>query len=196
MTNPVTPYGFKYEGLYEGIEPTFGIYTGQISVSNTHSLYQFDPAVFSAGYWDHATVTGTTGAVVNGFFIGFDWLSISAGMRVYNRAWLGQTADLVANSTISCKVAIGVNLIVQARVTGASNNPIVQANVGSYINFAVGAGPGANLVSTYSIDATSLESSSTTLPFQIYKLIQPPYSDPTSANNDILVSLANGSGLL
>lgn len=195
MTNPATPYGFKYEGVYEGLEPNFGIYAGQISLSNTHSLYQFDPAVFSAGYWDHATVTGTTGAVVNGFFIDFDWLSLSAGMRVRNRAWLGQTAD-VSGGTINCHVAIGVNLVLQARVTGASNNPIVQANVGSYINFALGAGPGNNLVSTYSVDAASLESSSTTLPFQIYKIIQPPYSDPTSINNDILVSLVNGSGLL
>jgi hypothetical protein len=195
MSNPTTPYGFKYEGVVEGLEPTFGIYTGLISTSNTHSLYQFDPAVLSAGFWDHATVTGTTGAVVNGFFISFDWLSISAGMRVRNRAWLGQTTD-VSGGTINCKVAIGSSLILQARVTGASNNPVTTAMLGEYINFAVGAGPGNNLVSTYSVDGASLESSSTTLPFQIYKIIESPYSDPTSINNDILVSLANGSGLL
>ena len=191
MTNPTTPYGFKYDGLVEGLEPNFGVYSGNIATTNTHSLYQGDPAIFAAGYFDHATTTGTTGAPIAGIFISFSWLSISAGMRIYQRAWLGQTSDIVSGGDVSCKIAIGSNLILQARVTGASNNPIVQANVGEFINFATGSGPGNNLISTYSIDATSLESTSTTLPFQIYKIIQPPFTDPTAANNEILVSLAN-----
>ena len=191
MSNPTTPYGFKYDGLIEGLEPNFGVYSGNISVTNTASMYQGDPAIFTSGYFTVATATGGTGAPVVGVFIDFSWLSISAGMRVRNRAWLGQTADIVSGGTLDCKVAVGSNLVLQARVTGASANPIVQANVGEYVNFATGSAPGANLVSTFSIDATTLASSSTTLPFQVYRILQPPYSDPTSADNDILVTLAN-----
>jgi hypothetical protein len=107
-------------------------------------------------------------------------------MRVRNRAWLGNTADLVAGSVVSCKVRMHPHLVIRGKVTGASNNPIVQGNIGWGINFALGAGPGANLVSTFSFDAATVNATLGSLPFKIYGLVQPPASDPASLNNDIL----------
>lgn len=188
MSNSATPYGFLENGLIDGAEPTFGLYEGSLGASNSHSIYQGDPAVLSAGLFDVASVTGNTGAAVAGIFESFSWLSISAGMRVRTRAWLGNTADLVATSVVSCKVRMHPFLIIRGKVTGASGNPVVQANVGSGINFSLGAGPGANQVSTFSFDATTINSTLGSLPFKIYGLVQPPASDPTVANNDILAT--------
>jgi hypothetical protein len=194
MTNSATPYGFYDNGLIDGGEPTFGIYTGSIGASNTSSIYQNDPAIFAAGLFSVGSTTGATGAAVAGIFEAFEWLSISAGMRVRTRAWLGQTADIVANSVVNCKIRMHPNAVMRAKVTGTTtNNPVTQSLIGYACNFTPGAGPGANLVSTFSIDATTLTATSTTLPFKVYGLVNAPASDPTSANNDVFVIWNNQS---
>jgi hypothetical protein len=195
MANPTTPYGFQEVGLIDGVDPTFGMYTGQIAVTNTHTIYANDPAVFAAGYFDVASVTGNTGAGVAGVFVEFSYLSIAMGQRVRNRAWMGNTADIVSGSVITCKVNIHPQAKFKVRATGASNNPITQAMVGNLINFALGAGPGNNLVSTFSADAATETGTSTTLPFKILDLVQQPETDPTLINNEIIVGFNPASFL-
>jgi hypothetical protein len=191
MTNPTQPYGFSNLALIDGSDASFGIITRPLSSTNTHSIYRGDPAVFSAGYYDVASATGATGAGVAGIFEEFTWPSISAGMTVRTRAWLGNTADIVAGGTLSAKIAIHPQLVMQAKVTGGvtgTSNPITQAMVGQFCNFGQVTGPGNNLVSTFSVDAGTVTGTggvTATLPFKIHGLVQPPNSDPTSYDNDV-----------
>jgi hypothetical protein len=187
MANPTTTYGFRYLGLIDGAPPNFGLVARSMGAAYATAVYQGDPAILTSGLLALATVTGNTGAGVCGVFQSFTWPSISAGMTIRDRAWLGNTADIASGGVVTAHIAMHPHAKFQVRATGASNNPITNAMQGNLINFAVGAGPGNNKVSTYSADAATETSSSSTLPFKIYELLQQPETDPTVLNNEITV---------
>jgi hypothetical protein len=187
MANPTVPYGFQDVNTVEGLSPNFGIVRRPMGASVSASIYQYDPAILTAGLPALATVTGATGAGVCGIFQGFEWPSVSLGGTRRERAWLGNTADIVAGGQLYCWLSMNQQAKFKARVTGASNNPVTVAMTGQLINFAVGAGPGLNLISTYSVDGATATASSATLPFKIYEVLGQPNTDPTTANNEIIV---------
>jgi hypothetical protein len=187
MANPTTPYGFQDANIVEGASPNFGVVRRPMGASVTASIYAWDPAILTSGLPALATATGATGAGVCGVFQGFEWPSLSFGGTRRDRAWLGATTDIVPGGQLYGFLAMNPQAKFRARVTGASNNPITNAMLGQLVNFAVGAGPGGNLVSTYSIDAATVAATSTTLPWKIYEILGQPNTDPTSANNEIIV---------
>ncbi len=187
MANPTTPYGFQYLGLIDGAAPTFGLVARSMGASYNVAVYRGDPCILTSGLPALATVTGNTGAGVCGVFQGFTWPSIAAGMTIRDRAWLGNTADIVSGGVLTAHIAMHPQAKFQVRSLGASNNPLTIAMTGNLINFAVGAGPGNNKVSTYSADDATETSSSSTLPFKIYEILQPPITDPTVLNNEVIV---------
>jgi hypothetical protein len=187
MANPTTPYGFQDVNTVEGVSPNFGIVRRPMGASVTASIYIGDPAILTAGLPALATTTGATGAGLVGVFQGFEWPSLSFGGTRRDRAWLGATTDIVAGGQLYCYLSMNPQNKFKARVTGASNNPITNAMLGQLVNFAVGAGPGGNLISTYSIDAATVTATSTTLPWKIYEILGQPNTDPTSPGNEIIV---------
>lgn len=187
MANPTVPYGFQDVNTVEGLSPNFGIVRRPMGASVSASIYQYDPAILTAGLPALATVTGNTGAGICGVFQGFEWQSISFGGTRRERAWLGNSADIVAGGQLYCWLSMNPQAKFKARVTGASNNPVTNAMLGQLVNFAVGSGPGMNLISTYSIDAATVNASSNTLPFKIYEILGQPNTDPTLVNNEVLV---------
>ncbi len=187
MANPTIPYGFRSVGLIDGTAPTFGSVSRSMGASYNVAVYQGDPCILTSGLPALATVTGNTGAGVCGVFQSFTWPSISAGMTIRDRAWLGNIADIVSGGVLTAHIIMNPQAKFQVRVTGASNNPITPAMTGNLINFAVGAGPGNNKVSTYSVDAATETGSSSTLPFKIYEILKPPITDDTVLNNEIIV---------
>lgn len=83
--------------------------------------------------------------------------------------------------------------ILRVRSTGTA--AVLETDVGSNLNFAVGAGPGNNLVSTFSADQGTLGSSAS-LPFTVYAVLPTGptaggANDAASANNIILVRFNN-----
>jgi hypothetical protein len=191
MSNPSTPFGFQYLGLIDGGPPNFGVKTVQLSSTNAHKIYGGDvAAVISGGFYDVATVTGG-GAPIGGIFLpDFVWQSVSQQQTVRQRAWLGNFADIVAGGVVTCRVVINPNAVFRARTTGTTGAAVTQANVGSNINFNVGAGPGNNLISTFSADDGTIGSGAS-LPFRIYNIVPNPPSDATSVYDQIDVIFNN-----
>lgn len=181
MSNPSTPFGFAEIGLEDGISPNFGVYTGYINPANGHSIYGGDvAAVLAAGYYDYAAEVGG-GEQIGGVFLPeFEWVSISAGMTVRNRAWLGNTADVVAGGTVSCKVVINPQAKFLVRTNGYTGIVLTQANVGSNINFSRGATPGNNQISTYAADLADYGAGASE-PFRITRVLG---TGPTAAGNN------------
>jgi hypothetical protein len=191
MSNPSTPFGFAETGLLDGISPNFGVYTGQIAVNNAHSIFGGDvAAVLAGGYYDYAAEVGG-GAQIGGVFLpDFVWQSISFGGTYRGRAWLGNTADVVAGGSIICKVVINSQAKFRVRTNGAGGVIIGQTNIGSNINFARGATPGNNQISTYSADCADMGAGAS-LPFRITGIVPNPPSDPTSLYDMIEVMFNN-----
>jgi hypothetical protein len=187
MANPTIPYGFRSVGLIDGGAPTFGLVARSMGASYATAVYQGDPCILTAGLPALATVTGNTGAGVCGVFQSFTWPSISAGMTVRDRAWLGNIADIASGGVLTAHIVMHPQAKFQVRVTGVPNDPVTIPMTGNLINFAVGAGPGNNKVSTYSADSATETSSSATLPFKIFEVLGQPITDPTLANNEIIV---------
>lgn len=188
MSNPSTPFGFTEDGLSDGISPNFGMYEGFISPSNTHAIYGGDVAApISGGYYDLATVV-FGGEPIGGIFEpSFEWPSISFGGTYRGRAWLGNIADVVAGGVIKCKINMNRLARFHVRSNGAA---ITQANVGSNANFATGATPGNNLISTQSLAASTI-GAGLSLPFTIIKIDPNPPSDPTASYNTVVVGFNN-----
>jgi len=187
VTNPTGSYGFRDVGLIEGADPNFGVITRPIQVSST--MYQGDPAFQTGGYWAPAATTGASGAGISGVFESFEWPSVAAGRQVYQRYWLGLTTDIQAGGTALARIKVSPQTVFQARVSGASNNPITQAMVGNLVNYTPNNNlpvSGANL-SPYTVDATTEVTSSATLPFKIHAIVPAPESDPTSSGNEVQV---------
>lgn len=191
MSNQNAPYGFRYVGLIDGSAPNFGIRTVQLSPTNNHSIYGGDvAAAISAGYYDVATEVGG-GAAIGGVFLpDFIWQSKSNQTTMRSRAWLGNSADIVAGGTLTAKVVVHPHALFQVRSNGSTGAAVSQANIGDNINFAVGAGPGNNLISTFSADQSD-EGAGASLPFRIYGLVQAPVTDPTALYNEIFVVFNN-----
>jgi hypothetical protein len=191
MANPSTPFGYLDNGLMDGSAPTFGMYTGTISASNTNKIYGGDVAKpQSGGYFDVFTAAVGGGEPIGGIFLPhFSWLSISAGQRIFSRAWLGQTGD-ISGGTVSCKVLIARDNILRVRSSGASGSAVPATAVGESANFSIGTAPGNNLISAFQLDDSTL-GTGPSLPFTVYSIDQQPVSDPTSIYNTVLVRMNN-----
>ena len=191
MANPSTPFGFQYLELIDGVAPNFGFVTVLIDPTNTHSIYGGDVAkTISGGYFDVATEVGG-GEQIGGIFLpDFRWQSKSQGMHTFQRAWLGNTSDVVAGSTVQAKLVISPQALFRVRTLGTTAAAVGQTYVGSNANFNVGAGPGNNLISTFSLDDGTL-GAGPSLPFTIYSIEQAPVSDPTAVYNTVVVRFNN-----
>lgn len=191
MANPSTPFGFAYQGLLDGSSPNFGFVTVQINPTNANHIYGGDVAgVISGGYFDVAAVV-PGGAPIGGIFLPyFEWQSVAAGMTVRKRAWLGATGDIAAGGTLTAKLVMNPQALFRVRASGTSAAAIPATSVGLNGNFAVGAGPGNNLISTFSLGDLTL-GAGPSLPFTIYSIDQPPVSDPTATYNTLVVRLNN-----
>lgn len=193
MANPNIPFGFLDNGLLDGTMPTFGLFPGQLSISNTNSIYGGDVAKPpSGGNYDVFTAPVGGGETVGGIFApDFSYLSKAQGMRSRNRAWLGTTGDVVAGSTgIACKLITAKDAVFMVRSAGLSGGPVTQAQVGQNANFAIGPAPGNNLISAFWLDDSTI-GTNPALPFTIVSLAQQPVTDPTSIYNIVYVRFNN-----
>lgn len=188
MANTLSPKGFTDIGLTDGNTPNFGLAPGKCLYSAV--LAKGDPLILSSGYLALATVTGTTGAAVAGIATSFSWNSIAQGRTVRDTYYPGN--DSVNNADVTVHYTNAANALFQVQVcasttSAAVGGPVTQAHVGSFFNFATGSVNTYTHLSGYALDFSSLEASSTTLPFYIYNLVQAPATDPTSAGNFVIV---------
>lgn len=192
MANPSTLYGFAENGLIDGASPTFGMMSGLISPENTVAIYGGDVSLpIASGYYAAFPLAVGGGAPVGGIFVpDFTWLSLAAGMRRYNRAWLGAIGDLISAAPPTCKLVVNPQAVFRVRSAGTSGSPVTAAQVGLNANFYLGPTPGNNLISRFGLDDLSIGAGAS-LPFKIIGLVAAPESDPTSIYNEVFVKFNN-----
>lgn len=193
MTNTLITGGFRCIGLIDGSPPNFGVATG-FCAYNASAMFAGDALIISSGLLAPATATGNTGAAVAGVAVSFSWISIAQGRRVWQDYYPG--SDSVGNANVAVKYVNNPNAIFQAQTMSSSagtavGGPMVQADVGQYINFATGAGGNtASQQSSFGLDFSTLNATKGVLPFYVYQLILAPATDPTSAGNLVQVGFA------
>lgn len=193
MANTLAPKGFREYGLVDGQAPNFGIATGKCLAAT--AIFYGDPLKYgTAGYLAPATVTGNTGAGVVGIAFSFSWTSIAQGRTVRAQYYPGN--DSVNNADVTVHFTNNADSLFIAQVTSAAagtavGGPLAQADVGSFFNFATGAGGNVQTgASSFSIDYSTKNATQGTLPFYLYQLVQAPVTDPTSAGNLGIVGFA------
>ena len=200
--NPNSPNGFKFITMTEGVTPTYGTRYGMLnggaSGTGTQAIYQGDVLLPpSGGYFFPASTETGGGVAIGGIFDSCEWYSISQQKTVRQNYWPGTPSDANGDITIKFIAAVGSVFEVQCQ-TG----PITQGNFGMYANFAVGTGTthGANGVSGFTLDDSTLTNTAGSLPFRIYRLpVFGPSTaqfatagfDPTQQYNRVWVEIAN-----
>lgn len=194
MSNTLSPKGFQEYGLVDGSAPNFGNAVGKCLYSAT--LYSGDPLLLTSGYLAIATVTGTTGAGVAGIARSFKWTSIAQKRTVWSNYYPG--SDSYGNADVEVLYINNPNALFQVQTVASTTSaavggPMTQANVGNFFNFATGTGSAFTGMSAYALDFSSLEASSSTLPFYLYKLVEAPATDPASTGNLVIVGFNKAS---
>ena len=191
MTNTFAPKGFGESSFIPGLAQSFGLIAGSMAY-NASACYSGDPLILSAGLVAPATVTGNSGAAVVGVARSFSWISIAQNRRVWQSYYPG--SDSVNNANVTCHFqgSPESRFTVQVSNAGAAGGgPALQADVGAFFNFYTGAGNTSSGISGFSLDYATKNASAGTLPFVLQAVLQQPITDPTSANNLVVVGIAN-----
>lgn len=199
MANVLAPFGFREYGLVDGGVPNFGMAVGKMLYST--ACFYGDPLKWgSAGYLAPASVTGNTGAGVAGIAYSFSWVSIAQGRTVRAQYYPGSNS--VNNADVTIHYTNAANSLFKAQTTSSSagtaiGGPLVQADVGTFFNFATGAGGNTTTgISSFSIDFSTQNTSGATLPFVLYTiLVAPQLNTAASAGNIGVFGLNNTSYL-
>jgi hypothetical protein len=189
MTNTNAPRGFGQSSLIAGAVPNFGLQTVPMAY-NASAVYRGDPLILSSGKAAVATVTGNTGAAVLGVAVAFSWVSIAQGRKVWQSFYPG--SDSVGNADVECWMDNNPDALFDVQVNGG---PAVQADVGSFFNWATGTGNIYSGLSGFSLDYSTKNASQGSLPFVLQKILQAPGTDPASAYNIVRVGFATRTAL-
>lgn len=193
MSNTFGPIGFQYLGLADGFDPNFGLTPGLMAY-NASACFAGDPLILSGGKLAVATATGNTGAAIAGIAVSFSWVSTSQGRRVWQKYYPGN--DSVNNADVRVHFAGNPQALFEVQVASAAagtaaGGPAAQADVGSFFNFATGAGGNTrSQLSSFCLDYSTKNAAKGVLPFYLYSVEQAPKTDPTSAGNLVRVGIA------
>lgn len=190
MANTNAPFGFR-QVKGTGSVPTYEQSVRKIKSDNTTAIFYGDAVIpLTTGYIGQATA-GTVR--VEGIFVGCKYLSVSQKRTVWSNFWPG--AD--ANGDVEAYIIDDPNaqFVVQSSDTSGTA-AITFANIGEYINIAVGTGNTATGISGMTVDQDTL-GTTVTLPFRIVGLVENPPgangTDTSSEYNHVIVAFNNAS---
>jgi len=199
MANVLAPFGFREYGSVDGVVPNLGMAVGKMLYSN--ALYYGDPLIWgTAGYLAAASSTGNTGAGIVGVAYSFSWVSKAQGRTVRQPWYPG--SDSVNNADVTVHYTNAPSSLFTAQTTATSagtaiGGPLVQADIGTFFNFATGSGGSSTTgISSFSIDFSTQAGSSTTLPFYLYAILQAPQLNTAASAGNIGVFGFNPSSFL
>ena len=184
MTNANAPRGFGSSSFTAGLGQTFGITKGLMAY-NASACYRGDPVILSGGKIAVATVTGNTGAAIAGIAESFSWVSIAQQRKVWQSYYPG--SDSVNNADVTVHYQGNPQALFDVQVNGG---PAVQADIGSFFNWATGTGNVYSGLSGFSLDYSTKNATQGSLPFVLQEILQAPGTDPTSAYNIVRVGIA------
>jgi hypothetical protein len=190
--NANAPFGFKPSNFIPGISGSYGLSTSPMAY-NASACYRGDAVILSSGKVAVATVTGNTGAAVLGIAWQFKWVSIAQKQIVIASSYPG--SDSVGNADVEAWFLGNPDAIFTVQTN--TGGPAVQADVGSFFNFATGTPNTNSAVQTsgMTLDYSTKNASQGTLPFVLRGPIAAPLSDPTSNYNLVAVGFATQTKL-
>lgn len=190
MANTNAPFGFRqYSGT--GSAPTYEQNVRYIASNNTTAIFFGDAVIpLTTGYIGQATA-GTVR--IEGIFAGCKYVSTSQKRTVWSNYWPG--SDATGDVTAYIIDDPNAKFVVQSSDSGGTA-PVAFANVGEYINLAVGTGNTATGISGMTVNVATLATTAT-LPFRIVGLVQDPPgangTDIASEYNQVIVAFNNAS---
>ena len=190
MANTNAPFGFRqYSGT--GSAPTYEQNVRYIASNNTTAIYFGDAVIpLTTGYIGQA---GVSSVRMEGIFAGCKYVSTSQKRTVWSNYWPGSDA----NGDVEAYIIDDPNakFLVQSSDSGGTA-AITFANIGEYINLAVGTGNTATGISGMTVNVATL-ATTPTLPFRIVGLVTtPPGADGTDTAteyNEVIVAFNNAS---
>jgi len=190
MANTNTPFGFR-QVKGTGSVPTYELSTRKIASNNSTAIFFGDAVIpLTTGYIGQATASTVR---MEGIFYGCKYLSTSQKRVVWSNYWPG--ADATGDVTAYICDDPNAQFIVQSS-DASGTSPIAFANIGEYINIAVGTGNTANGISGMTVDQDTL-GPTVTLPFRIVGLVEDPPgvngTDITTEYNQVIVAFNNAS---
>jgi len=190
MANTNTPFGFR-QVKGTGSVPTYELSTRKIASNNSTAIFFGDAVIpLTTGYIGQATASTVR---MEGIFYGCKYLSTSQKRVVWSNYWPG--ADATGDVTAYICDDPNAQFIVQSS-DASGTSPIAFANIGEYINIAVGTGNTANGISGMTVDQDTL-GTTVTLPFRIVGLVEDPPgvngTDITTEYNQVIVAFNNAS---
>jgi hypothetical protein len=190
MANTNAPFGFRQiKGT--GSAPTYEQNTRYIASANSTAIYFGDAVIpLSTGYIAQATASTVR---VEGIFAGCKYVSVSQKRTVWSNYWPGSDA----NGDVEAYIIDDPNAQFEVQSSDSGGTaPVAFANVGEYINLAVGTGSTATGISGMTVNVATL-ATTVTLPFRIVALIENPPgangTDIASEFNRVIVAFNNAS---
>lgn len=190
MANTNAPFGFRQiKGT--GSAPTFEQNVRAIASTNTTSIFFGDAVIpLTTGYIAQATASTVR---LEGIFAGCKYNSVAQKRPVFSNYWPGSDA----NGDVEAYIIDDPNAQFEVQSSDSGGTaPVAFANIGEYINLAVGTGDTATGISGMTVNVNTLNTT-VTLPFRIVGLIQnPPGSNGTdiaSEFNRVIVAFNNAS---
>jgi hypothetical protein len=192
MANIAAPFGFQQRSG-TGSSPTYEIVEMLVDF-NTANIFAGDP-VFRLSDGTVAGITTGPGPgtqAIAGIFIGCKYTSVAQKKTVWSNYWPG--SDVASTNLVTAQIITDPNAQFLAQVGVSTTTGIVQANIGSNVQFAYGTGNTANGISGAFIDISVTPAVTATLPFRVVSLVtSPPGSPGTAAGalNYVIVAFNN-----
>lgn len=159
MANILAPFGFRAVRRIDGAAPNFLINPRLIASNDTTPIGYGDCVTsLATGYITRSTA-GTT--AIAGIFQGCEYYDNNMRKYVQSMSWSGTAST---SGPITCYVLSDPYVVFEAQSNGA---PITFADTGTNINFAVGSPNALSGISTFSLNASSINPATTTLPFRV-----------------------------
>ena len=181
MANTNAPFGFsQYRGT--GSAPTYEQVPMLIASTNATPIFFGDAVVpvtgSATGYIKQATASTVALA---GIFIGCKYLSIAMKRTVWSNYWPGSDAS----GDVEAYVINDPNMQFLVQAGGTA---VTASLIGQSIQLNVGTGSTATGRSGMYVESPA---TTATLPFRVVSVLPLPYSDPTSAFNQVVVQFNN-----
>lgn len=189
MANTNAPFGFRYFGRLEGGSPTEGLSYRQIASTYASNIFRGDPVLsLNTGYIALPSVTTTK---VTGILSNLRYLNTAVGQVLQGAPYWPDAATGSEGQAGICDDPQSMFLV------QSNGTPIAFADIGQNIGWASGSGSTVTGISAYTVDQSTLGTSSA-LPFRVvglYSQFAPPGTDGTdnSSNYNIVVVTLNAT---
>jgi len=180
MANSSAPFGFSQRSG-TGSTPSYEL-TPALVDYNTANIFTGDP-VFRLSDGTVAGITTGPGPgtqAIAGIFDGCSYLSVAQKRTVWSNYWPG--SDVASGVNVNAKIINDPNAQFLAQVGGSTSVGLVQANIGSNVQFAYGTGTAINGISGAYADETVARATTSTLPFRVISLVTSPPGSPGTAS--------------